>query len=83
MSERYSTDDLIEQIDAYVDVDYRDVIISRLQAADKLCEAASGAGYFIENFGGHRHLSEHPIECSHCHLLSKLRKAIAEYEGKK
>ena len=55
---------------------------AKITKADVLCEAAVGAGWFIEKFGSHRHLSEYPEECAHCHLLAKLRKAIAEYEGK-
>jgi hypothetical protein len=128
MSEKYSTDELVEALEAYgianaiIKQEEILAIIARLRAtdnlknkslmklaadlgvsfsaakiisdhareeydakitkADVLCEAAVGAGWFIEKFGSHRHLSEYPEECAHCHLLAKLRKAIAGYEGK-
>jgi len=79
---RFSTDDLIEQIDAYVDVDYRDAIIARLQAADRLCEAArKSVDNCPCNFGG---LDEEgrPFGKQPCDECDPLRKAIADYEGK-
>jgi len=85
MSE-YSTDDLVKWVEGIAPGFHECcpplAIIARLRAADALMVACVGAGWFIENFGGHRHMSEHPEECAHCHLLTKLRKAIAGYEGK-
>jgi len=34
---RLSTADMIEMVDAQVDVDYRDAIVARLRAADAIC----------------------------------------------
>ena len=68
------TDDLIAQVDAYVDVDYRDEIARRLRAADALYEAANALG---ENPGI-------AVESSAWWgLYSKMRKAIADYEEEK
>jgi len=33
---------------------------------------------FIKNFGEHRHLKEFPNDCSHCILLAKLKKILAQ-----
>ena len=76
---QFSTDDLIEQVDAYVDVDYRDAIIVRLRAADKLCAAANPIVGEISNFADND-LTEYQV--IRFKDLVRLRKAIADYEEK-
>jgi Asp/Glu/hydantoin racemase len=90
MSEKYSTDELVESVEkAYLErmdfferligsypernaqYDKRDAIIARLRAADRLCEAAK-----------HPNFDSGIIFCESDPGLKKLRKAIAEYEGK-
>ena len=70
---RFSTDDIVATVMKWrgwdmdrVDEPAYKEIIARLRAADALMVACVGAGWFIENFGGHRHMSEHPEECAHC-----------------
>ena len=61
---------------------YRDAIIARLRAADKLCEAArKSVDNCPCNFGG---LDEEgrPFGKQPCDECDPLRKAIADYEGK-
>jgi len=77
MSEKYSTEDLLAVVGHYRDGrtpsfsdEECDAIIARLRAADRLCEAVSSLS---EGYWGFANL----------HFVARLKKAIAEYEGKK
>jgi hypothetical protein len=81
MSDTYSTDELVDEIIRHwFDADcnpYRDAIIARLCAADKLHEVAKVASE-SQGWDGND-----PDEDRWKELYAKLRKAIADYEGEK
>jgi len=98
MSEKYSTDELVKSIEeTYLErmdlferfiggylqrntqYDRRDAIIARLRAADTLYEAANPIVGEISNFADND-LTEYQV--IRFKDLVRLRKAIAEYEGK-
>lgn len=79
MSEKYSMDELINGLKLYEPDDYpiprslTTSIISRLRAADKLCEAARDIERQWLTYKGEPHYYD----------VLPIVKAIAEYEGKK
>jgi hypothetical protein len=89
MSEKYSTGELIDRIcwkdddrvlgpnDPYYPIgeETKNAIIARLRAADTLCEAAKIVSLEIASY-------DDVIICTKGDL-EKLRKAIADYKGKK
>ena len=79
---KFSTDELVEFI-KWIRTDITDsntsafdAIIARLRAADKLCEAVKEASE-SQGWDGNN-----PDEDRWKELYAKLRKAIADYEGK-
>jgi len=53
-----------------------------IASAPDLYEALKGAVRFIEDFGGHRHLSAFPDNCEHCHIIKGGKQALSKAEGK-
>ena len=82
MSEKYSTDDLIKIVLLSIDRPRwrggADLVVARLRAADKLCEAA---GAYRDLATCYR-LGKKPNEVLF-ERLEKAGKAIANYKGKK
>jgi len=79
---KYSTNRLIDALKRkHMPLMYEeeDAIIARLRAADKLCEAANPIVGEISNFADND-LTEYQV--IRFKDLVRLRKAIAEYEGK-
>jgi len=50
-------------------------------AAPDLYEALQRAVRFIEDFGGHRHLSAFPENCEHCHIIKGGKRALSKGGG--
>ena len=85
VSEKHGTDELVEYLwqlvtvstnhseGRDVDIGKMSIIVSKLKAADKLCEAATTATDRLEYWGLTR-----PI---HNGIRDALRKAIADYKG--
>ena len=83
MSEKYSTDDLVRWVEGIAPGFHECcppfAIIARLRAADKLCEAANPIVGEISNFADND-LTEYQV--IRFKDLVRLRKAIADYNGK-
>jgi len=80
MSEKYSTGEMIRWLKSYcLFGSNRDAIIAKLRAADALCEAANPIVGEISNFADND-LTEYQV--IRFKDLVRLRKAIADYEGK-
>jgi nuclear transport factor 2 (NTF2) superfamily protein len=92
MSEKYSTDELVNYllpaeglgVRLLLPPEVSDAIISRLRAADKLCGAAKVTlAYLDDHFWENANIDESMTgERILTPLEKELKKAIADYEGK-